>query len=99
MAKGLAHKSRMDSMTVKAAGRKGGMAKTPKKAKAARKNGRQGWMKVAQRSNEFIALVMDQLNSCASVCESIGAPIRSITFRVLDNGHTNTRVTYRRPKK
>lgn len=35
----------------------------------------------------------------AGICGSVGEPIRSITFRVFDNGDTKLHVTYKRKKK
>jgi hypothetical protein len=48
--------------------------------------------------NHAIEAVLHQFKGCRAVCATMGSPLRSITFRVRDDGTTNTRITYRRKK-
>lgn len=49
--------------------------------------------------NGAIERVSRELKRCKEICACNNAPLRSITFRVLDNGNTKLHVTYRRKAK
>lgn len=85
-------------MSVKEAGRKGGLSKTPKKAAAVRENGKKVWSQAVLDTNEQVNAINGHLKECAIACSKIGHPLRSISFRVLDNGVANMRITYRSKK-
>lgn len=52
--------------------------------------------KQVQAVNVSIGNVSRELKRLQKTCDSNGSPIRSITFRVFDDGETKLHVTYRR---
>ena len=83
-------------MTVNEAGRKGGLARTPKKAAAVRENGKKAWSQAVMDTNVQINDINEHLRECANACAKLGHPLRSISFMVKENGVANMRITYRR---
>ena len=46
--------------------------------------------------NGAIEQASRELKRCKQTCRANGSPIRSITFRVMDDGNTKPHVTYKR---
>lgn len=46
--------------------------------------------------NGAIEQASRELKRCKQTCRANGSPLRSITFRVMDDGNTKLHVTYKR---